>query len=129
MDWNSNSKLSELEVYSKKPELTVKVDGTESIPERLFNQYQGTEFSVSSAMGVFDVNLDIPNDLKIESYLYIKDSIKALDPPENYPGQFGNVGFRTVGWEQIDDKLYHLKFSVCIRPHQALFTQELEKTQ
>ena len=129
MDWNPENELSKMEVHTKKPELMVIVDGAENIPERLFNQFPGTEFSVHSAMGVFDVNLDIPNKLPIKPYLYIKDSNKELDEPEKYPGQFGNVGFRTTGWEEVDDELYHLKFSVCIKPHQAIDTQELEKTQ
>ena len=129
MDWNPESELSKMEVYTKKPELKVIVDGVESIPERLFNQYEGTEFSVRSAMGVFDVNLDIPDKLPIKPYLYIKDSIEELDEPEKYPGQFGNVGFRTTGWEEVDNELYHLKFSVCIKPHQAKNVQQLEKTQ
>ncbi|MCK5664099.1 MAG: hypothetical protein KAI17_11460, partial [Thiotrichaceae bacterium] len=57
---------------------------------------------------------DIPDDFPIESNLYLRDAVDEADPPENHPGQFGNIGFKTTGWENIDNKLYHLKFTVCV---------------
>jgi hypothetical protein len=34
------------------------------------------------------------------------------DPPENIPGQFGNVGFLSTGWDRLDTTEHHLVISV-----------------
>ncbi len=120
MDWNNADGLPPLtshpalSMFPSELNLKLPVNGKPSADKYAFNRIVDTQFSVSSDPGVFDVTLDIPDDFPIKSNLYIKDALDEIDPPENYPGQFGNVGFRTTGWENIDSQLHHLKFTVCI---------------
>ncbi len=114
MDWNHAPELPELSIKSVKGNLTLPVNGQPSDDKDAFNQIAGREFSLSSKPGRFAVKLDIPDDFPIHSQLYLRDALHEIDLPENYPGQFGNVGFKTTGWENIDSKLHHLKFTVCV---------------
>jgi len=114
MDWNNAPELPGLTIKSVKPRLTLPVNGQPSDDKDAFNQIAGREFSLSSKPGRFAVKLDIPSNFPIHSQLYLRDALHEIDLPENYPGQFGNVGFKTTGWENIDSKLHHLKFTVCV---------------
>ncbi len=114
MDWNNAFENTALIIHSSDSRLNLPIDGRPSDDKRKFNQIVAQEFSVSSSLGLFDVRLAIPDDFPIRSQLYLNDDLKELDPPEHYPGQFGNVGFKTTGWENINSKLHHLKFTVCV---------------
>jgi hypothetical protein len=70
---------------------------------------------VHSDYGSVFIKLDIPDDFPIEPWLYLSDRTDVADPPENQPGQFGNVGYRTTGWEHIDTEVHHLKFTTCMK--------------
>jgi hypothetical protein len=56
--------------------------------------------------------LDVAEDFPISRSVYLMDDRNTRDPPENRKGQFGNVGFRTMGWEKLDASVYHMVFSV-----------------
>jgi hypothetical protein len=113
MDWNpeQNGKLA---VYNTKLGETILINGIDSPLKQTFNKIEDSRFSVETFKGNLDVELQIPDNFPIHAMLYLNDHPDAVDPPENYPGQVGNVGFRTIGWEDIDSHLYHLKFTVCI---------------
>ncbi|MDX2503826.1 MAG: hypothetical protein QNL62_05040 [Gammaproteobacteria bacterium] len=122
MDWNHGPDLPALTIHAtpgtSADALSLPVNGRQSADKKAFNRIMANKFSVSSDMGVFDVTLDIPENFPIQSNLYLYDALHEMDPPENNPGQFGNVGFRTTGWENIDSKLHHLKFTVCMTASQ-----------
>ena len=114
MDWNYSADSSDLAVRASKEYPAMPVNGIASKDKKVFNQITGNTFSLSSRMGDFNVRLDIPADFPIQSNLYLRDALDDIDPPENYPGQFGNIGFKTTGWENVDSELYHLNFTVCV---------------
>jgi len=112
--WNNLQEESEFKVQSSKDYPEIIINGKPSDIKRQFNQLWGKHFSLAAQGRVIDVKLDIPDDFPITSMLYLKDNIAEPDTPENNPGQYGNIGFKTLGWENIDNKLYHLKFTVCV---------------
>lgn len=114
MDWNYAAVQDDLQIQYNKTGLLLKVNGLQTEAKEAFNDISATTFSTNSQTGQFAVRLDIPDDFPIKSQLYLKDSLMEVDEPENYPGQYGNVGFKTTGWENIGSQLYHLKFTVCV---------------
>jgi len=114
MDWLDVEDTSELTVQAAKSYPAMPVNGLSSEHKKAFNQITGNSFSLTSHKGDFNVRLDIPDNFPIQSNLYLKDAQHELDPPENQPGQFGNIGFKTTGWENISSQLYHLNFTVCV---------------
>ena len=114
MDWNDDPDLPELTIYSPDGVMKLPVDGHMSADKQAFNTANSSHFSVSSSFGDLFIQLDIPDDFPIKPWLYLRDAIEEPDSPENHVGQFGNVGFRTTEWEQIDTKVHHLTFTICM---------------
>lgn len=114
MDWNHTADLPTFMIHSRKADRDLPVNGRQTEDKRAFNQIVDKQFSVNSSMGRFAVSLEIPDDFPVQANLYLKDALDEYDLPENFPGQFGNVGFKTTGWEKIDSRLHHLKFTVCM---------------
>ncbi|MCU7938509.1 MAG: hypothetical protein KZQ64_08210 [gamma proteobacterium symbiont of Bathyaustriella thionipta] len=114
MDWNNQAENNELSIQCTKEYPDMPINGLESANKTAFNQIKGRSFSLTGSKVNFNVALDIPDDFPIQSTLYLRDAIQEIDPPENFPGQFGNVGFKTTGWENISSQLYHLNFTVCV---------------
>jgi len=114
MDWNDDPELPAMTIHTADGSTKLPVDGHMSPDKRAFNTANGSRFSVSSSFGELSVRLDIPDDFPIRPWLYLRDDVEQPDSPENHAGQFGNVGFRTTEWEQIDTKVHHLTFTVCM---------------
>jgi len=114
MDWNDDPDLPKLTIHSPDSVMKLPVDGHMSAEKQAFNTVNSNHFSVSSSFGDLWVQLDIPDDFPIQSWLYLRDDIAEPDPPENHAGQFGNVGFRTTEWERIDSKVHHMTFTICM---------------
>ena len=113
MDWNPDQS-GHMSVYSPKLGTDIRIDGSDSKLKQSFNSIEDTHFSVATSKGNLDVDLQIPENFPVRAMLYLADKPGRADPPENFPGQTGNVGFKTLGWENIDGRLHHLKFTVCI---------------
>ncbi|HHH44001.1 MAG TPA: hypothetical protein ENK49_07680 [Gammaproteobacteria bacterium] len=116
IDWRDTPGLPPLTIRSPAVTSSLAVNGQMSDEKTRFNQVSGTRFSVHSAWGSVYVQLDIPDDFPIKPWLFLSDRADVIDPPENQPGQFGNVGYRTTGWEHIDTEVHHLKFTTCMVP-------------
>jgi len=114
MDWNDSQVSPPLSVQASRDYPEMPINGLTSADKEAFSQLAGNSFALASAMGDFKVALDIPDNFPIQSQLYLRDALQEPDPPENYPGQFGNAGFKTTGWENIASQLYHLQFTVCV---------------
>jgi len=119
VDWRSDPALPELTIRSPATTSSLVVDGRMSEEESQFSTVSDTRLSVHSAYGSVLMQLDIPEDFPIKPWLYINDQVDVTDPPENQPGQFGNVGYRTTGWENIDTEVHHLKFTSCMTAAEA----------
>jgi hypothetical protein len=114
MDWNQTIGQQRLTVRLPESNLYYLITGQASVAQQAFNNKRAEQFSVVSDWGIFNVSMSLPKNFPVQSFIFLKDDLKTSDPPENYPGQFGNVGFRTTGWEKIDSQLHHLKFKVCL---------------
>ena len=114
VDWRSAPTLPELTIRSPGTTSSLVANGQMSDEKHQFNTISDTRFSVHSAYGSIFVALDIPDDFPIQPWLYLSDQNDVADPPEHQPGQFGNVGYRTTGWENIDTEVHHLKFTTCM---------------
>ncbi len=114
IDWRNEPSLPALTISS--PDMTAKllINGQMSAEKDHFNSINGTRFSVQSKLGTASLRLDIPADFPIKPWLYLNDDSSTPSPPEHQPGQFGNVGYRTTGWENIDTQVHHLKFTTCL---------------
>ncbi len=113
MDWNPDQS-GYMSVYSPKLGTAIRINGIDTKLKQTFNTIEDTHFSVATSKGNLDVDLQIPENFPVRAMLYLADKPGTPDPPETFPGQTGNVGFKTIGWEKIDGRLYHLKFTVCI---------------
>ncbi len=119
VDWRNAPALPELTISSPDTTSSLVVNGQMSDRKHQFNTVSGTRFSVHSTYGSIFIKLDIPDDVPIQPWLYLNDRLDVADPPENQPGQFGNVGYRTTGWENIDTEVRHVKFTTCMTAAEA----------
>jgi len=116
VDWRDAPELPELTIRSPAITFGLPVSGQMSDEKSRFNKISDTRLSVHSDYGSVYLKLDIPEDFAIKPWLYLNDNVDVADRPENQPGQFGNVGYRTTGWENIDTEVHHLKFTSCVTP-------------
>lgn len=79
-----------------------------------FNRSVEKQFALESAYGLLMVQLELEKNLPISARLALQDDRTHLDAPENIPGQFGNVGFVTTGWEKLNTASHHLMFNVLL---------------
>ena len=118
VDWNQNPELPHLIVGMPGHHSTAAINGHMSAEKHAFNLLQAHQFTVTSSLGRMLVSLEIPPGVPITPWFYLRDALNETDPPEKHTGQFGNIGFRTTGWEQIDTQVQHVKFMVCLEPQQ-----------
>lgn len=116
VDWNPSPELPPMFLQSGDGMIRLSISGKPSAKQDEFNQSVDNRFQIQSRPGTITTLLDIPENVPIKSTLYLRDDIKSADPPEQFNGQFGNVGFKTTGWEDINTQVHHLKFSVCFSP-------------
>lgn len=119
VDWLDGPTLPKLTIRSPGIHSGLRVNGQMNDEKHHFNTISDTRFSVHSEYGAVSVILDIPDDFPIHPWLYLNDQIDVADAPENQPGQFGNAGYRTTGWENIDTEVHHLKFTTCLTATEA----------
>lgn len=112
IDWNDDPSLPALHIYGENTRNGLAIDGHMTPEKDLFNKASGWNFVVESAYGLLLVQLEIEKDLPVKAGNYLQDDRSQVDMPENIPGQFGNVGFMTSGWEKVDTSIHHLLFNV-----------------
>lgn len=114
VDWNSAENLPVLTINSGNQHNRLVVDGHMSAEKMAFNSLDQNTLSIDSSLGNLQVTLTIPDDFPIVSQLYLRDDITEINSPEQDAGQFGNVGFTTTGWENINTEVHHLEFNACL---------------
>jgi hypothetical protein len=97
-------------VYSRSVPEGFPIDGHMSAAKRRFNASSDGAFALVNRYGTLLVTMDFPASEPIKRQVYIMDDRTALDPPENIPGQFGNIGFRMTGWEKLSRGTHHLTY-------------------
>ena len=118
VDWRDDNAVPRLTVHAPGRSHALAIEGRMSDQKHRFNNLQSDRFAVLSTAGVIGVELDIPDGVPITPWLYLRDALDEDDPPEEQKGQFGNVGFRTTGWERIDTQVQHIRFTVCVEAAQ-----------
>lgn len=113
VDWNPSPEVPPIFLQTGDSLTRLRISGVPSENEALFNQSTDNRFHVQTRLGSMSSQLHIPKDVPINSTLYLRDDLDTADPPEQFSGQFGNVGFKTTGWENIDTQVHHLEFTVC----------------
>lgn len=114
VDWNPVPELAAMRVSNAGLPEELQIDGVMSEDKQAFNRISDWRFAVTGPLGVLRVSLEIADDIPIKTFLYLRDAMHEPDPPEAVAGQFGNMGFRTTGWENIDTEVHHLRFRVCL---------------
>lgn len=112
MDGNDDPAVPQRKVYSKSAPQGLVIDGMMSDAKKAFNASRDPAFVISTFYGLIMVGMDLEKDFPIQYRVYLMDDKTVRDPPENIPGQFGNLGFLTTNWEALDTSLHHMIFSV-----------------
>ena len=116
IDWNDDPSLPALRIYGAEMRNGISVNGRMTPEKELFNRNAGQRFAIESSYGLALVSLEIEKNLPIAGRLYLQDDKMSADEPENVPGQFGNVGFITTGWEKVDASIHHLLLNAIFLP-------------
>ncbi|MEE9491976.1 MAG: hypothetical protein V3W04_01170 [Gammaproteobacteria bacterium] len=114
VDWNQQVLDLQFSGVDESGDELFRIDGSMSETERQLNVQQENMFQLVSEYGKMLIALELPQDLPIQSWKYYVDDSAAIDPPEFTPGQYGNLGFRTIGWENVMPGLRHVDFTVCL---------------
>lgn len=112
MDGNDDPRLPPAKVYSTSRGRAALIDGQMSPQEEAINASKDQSLIIDTLYGKILVALEHERGMPIDYHVYVMDDRNAADPPEDIPGQFGNVGFLTTGWEKLEPSLYHMVFSV-----------------
>lgn len=97
-------------VYSRSFPQGLPIDGRMSAAKLDFNASGDGAFALVNRYGTLLVTMDFAASEPIRRQVYLMDDRTALDPPENIPGQFGNIGFRMSGWEKLSRGTHHLTY-------------------
>ncbi|MHB8474335.1 MAG: hypothetical protein ACYDC8_16100 [Gammaproteobacteria bacterium] len=97
-------------VYSRSLPEGFTIDGHMNEAKRRFNASGDGAFALVNRYGTLLVTMDFAAGEPIQRAVYLVDDRTALDPPENIPGQFGNIGFRMTGWEKLARGTHHLTY-------------------
>jgi hypothetical protein len=114
MDWNDDPALPGLRIHGGDTPKGLAVDGRMTPEKDRFNKVAGKRFAVENAYGLLLVQLEMEKTLPVEARLTLQDDRTRTDAPENIPGQYGNVGFLTTGWEKVGTSVQHLLFNVLL---------------
>ena len=116
IDWNDDPSLPALRIYGAEMRNGIPVNGRMTPDKKLFNRNAGQRFAIESSYGLALVSLEIEKNLPIAGRLYLQDDKMSVDEPENVPGQFGNIGFMTTGWEKVNASIHHLLLNAIFLP-------------
>lgn len=114
LDWNDDPGLPGLRIHGGDTPKGLAVDGHMTPEKERFNKVASQRFAVENAHGLLLVQLEMEKSLPVEARLYLQDDRTRTDTPENIPGQYGNVGFLTTGWEKVGTSVQHLLFNVLL---------------
>ncbi|MEK6775348.1 MAG: hypothetical protein AABY87_00530 [bacterium] len=112
MDGNDGPSVPAYRVYSNSVREGADINGRMSVKKKRINASGDQDLVISSTYGKVLVSMDLGKNLPVRYRVYIMDDQSRPDPPENVPGQFGNMGFISTGWEKLDASVYHMVFSV-----------------
>lgn len=109
-DGNDTPDYPPSHVYSRSVPQGFTIDGHMNDAKRRFNDSGDSAFALVNRYGTLLVTMDFAADEPIRRAVYLVDDRSVPDPPENVPGQFGNLGFRMTGWEKLARGTHHLTY-------------------
>jgi hypothetical protein len=112
MDGNSSVDPLQTRVYTPSVPQGALIDGKMSEAERRINASGDREVEMINSRGSILVGLKPVGDFPLHYQVHIEDDRAHPDPPENIPGEYGNVGFLTTGWEDLAGSSYRMIFSM-----------------
>ncbi len=112
LDGRPDPGLPRTEVFTHSLRDGVPIDGTMSDQKKLLNFSSDNALVLANTFGKILVALEVERGSPIRARPYLMDDAALADPPENIPGQFGNVGFLSTGWDRLDTAVHHLVVSV-----------------
>ncbi len=112
VDSRPGPSLPDTRVYTETAGESALFDGKMTDREHQINLNGGRALIVSNHYGKILTTLEIEEGSPIDARPYFMDDVNSPDPPENVPGQFGNVGFISSGWDKLDTSVHHLVFTV-----------------
>lgn len=116
MDLRNGPGLREMRILHRAAPDGIALDGVTPPGERNFEKEKDTDYVITNNFGQILVRLDIDKELPIQKRVYFVDNQELPDPPEHVPGQFGNSGYATTGWENVGRGVHHMQFSFTIVP-------------
>jgi len=114
IDWNDDPSLPALRIYGADARNGIPINGHMTEEKARFNTSEGRLLAIESFYGLMFVQMEIDKNLPVSVRTYLQDDRSLADPPERIPGQFGNVGFVTSGWEKVDTSVHHLLINVLL---------------
>jgi len=112
MDGNDGPLAPPYRVYTQSVKQGAVINGKMSAEKEKINASGDKALVVSSPDGEILVSMNLGRNLPVHYRVYILDDASRMDPPDNIPGQFGNMGFISTGWENLGDSVYQMIFSV-----------------
>ncbi len=112
LDGRPDPRLPVTQVFTQSLREGVAINGTMSDQKKLLNFSADNALVLANTFGKILVALEVERGSPIRARPYLMDDVAVADPPENIPGQFGNVGFLSTGWERLDTAEHHLLVSV-----------------
>lgn len=114
MDWSDDPSLPVTQIFQTGTSKGLVIDGKMTKEKELFNQAGGQQYALQNAYGLILTQLVVDKDLPVIANNFLLDDRSQTDPPENLPGQFGNIGFLSTNWEKVDTAPHHLLFNVLL---------------
>jgi len=96
------------------------VSGKMSGLKQAYNESGDKVMAISSKLGLIVGDIVVKDDETIESHVYLVDDKTLSNPPEDVPGQHGNVGFIMTGWEKLDSQIHHILFRSYLVQHMVI---------
>ncbi len=112
LDGSSDRSLPTFQVFSPSFRSGLTINGEMTTEKRAFNRSGDREVLVAGPFGKILLGLQVGRDFPIHYQAYLMDDLTASDPPEKNPGQLGNVGFITTGWEDLEASSYRMILTV-----------------
>ncbi len=116
IDGNDAPSLPPVRLFSEAFPLGMEINGEMTPAKEAFNRSGEKYFALSNRYGKTLVKFDLAKDSLIHARVYLMDDRNLPDPPERIPGQFGNVGFYSTGWDKLGISVQHIVVGTYLVP-------------
>lgn len=129
IDWNDDPALPTMQVRHVSLESSQVIDGEMTRDELALNESPVTAIEVSSDYGTIAMDMAMRGESPVRARAFYRDQTAMEDMPERIPGQFGNTGFHTENWEELNTDVEHMMFTARLYPAKHSGSGELESTK